>query len=410
MSLGRLVEGRRHDLAEAAHLHVGDLFGPLVDEQDDESALGMVGDDSLGHRLQDRGLTRLRGSHDHRTLPFAERTEQVDHSVRVVGLSPNLPAALETERLVGVHRRKAIEIGALSCLFRSLSVDEVEVHERRALPVTRAATDHAGELVAGPEAKLVDDLRPDVDVVTTRDIARILAANEARATSEDLQRAERLRARNPVGIELEFRLLALAASTAAAASPTAPAALALRASPTPVRLIARVVRLGLRRIPPFGRFLHHGHVSAGILRGRRRRRRIRIAHPGRIGRCFGHSLGGRFGCGLDLLFSVHRGVGLHGPVGRHDVVRGHWLLQRFVLHYNLFGVVDSVTGSRRFALAVIGNQNAGTRNPVSGRQTNTVVAGPEWNGWVRRDRGSRLAVGIGRKERILRFFNTARST
>ena len=44
----RLVEGRGDDLALDRALHVGDFFGPLVDQQDDERDLGMVGGDRVG--------------------------------------------------------------------------------------------------------------------------------------------------------------------------------------------------------------------------------------------------------------------------------------------------------------------------------------------------------------------------
>ena len=40
--LGRAVEGRGDDLALDRALHVGDLLGPLVDEDDHEVALGVV--------------------------------------------------------------------------------------------------------------------------------------------------------------------------------------------------------------------------------------------------------------------------------------------------------------------------------------------------------------------------------
>ena len=49
---GRLVEGGGDDLRVDAALHVGDLFGTLVDEQDDEVHLRVVGSDGVGHFLQ----------------------------------------------------------------------------------------------------------------------------------------------------------------------------------------------------------------------------------------------------------------------------------------------------------------------------------------------------------------------
>ena len=61
VTLRRLVEGRRDDLAVDRPLHVGDLLRPLVDEQHDQVHLGMV----RGHRLRD-ALQRI-------VLPVAGR-------------------------------------------------------------------------------------------------------------------------------------------------------------------------------------------------------------------------------------------------------------------------------------------------------------------------------------------------
>ena len=48
--VGRTVERRGDDLALDRAAHVGDLLGPLVDEQHDEVHLGVVGLDRVGDR------------------------------------------------------------------------------------------------------------------------------------------------------------------------------------------------------------------------------------------------------------------------------------------------------------------------------------------------------------------------
>ena len=48
--LGGHVERRAHDLAVDRALHVGDFFGPLVDEQAHEVDLGVVGGDRMRRR------------------------------------------------------------------------------------------------------------------------------------------------------------------------------------------------------------------------------------------------------------------------------------------------------------------------------------------------------------------------
>ena len=58
--VARLVEGRAHDLALHRALHVGDLFGPLVDEQHDEDDLGVVRGDAVRDVLQHHRLAGAR--------------------------------------------------------------------------------------------------------------------------------------------------------------------------------------------------------------------------------------------------------------------------------------------------------------------------------------------------------------
>ena len=51
VALGGFVEGRGDDLGLDVLAHVGDLFGPLVDEEHDEVDLGRVLGDGVGHLL-----------------------------------------------------------------------------------------------------------------------------------------------------------------------------------------------------------------------------------------------------------------------------------------------------------------------------------------------------------------------
>ena len=82
--VGGPVEGGRHHLALDRAAHVGDFFGPLVDEEDDEVHLGVVGLDGVGDLLQDRRLAGLGGRDDHPALALADRREQVDDPRRHV--------------------------------------------------------------------------------------------------------------------------------------------------------------------------------------------------------------------------------------------------------------------------------------------------------------------------------------
>ena len=61
---GTVERARDHLAALHVAAHVGDLFGPLVDEQHHQVHLGVVALDRVDDLLEDRGLARLRRRHD----------------------------------------------------------------------------------------------------------------------------------------------------------------------------------------------------------------------------------------------------------------------------------------------------------------------------------------------------------
>ena len=111
--LGRPVEGRGDDLALDRPLHVGDLFGPLVDEDDHEVALGVVRRDRVGERLHDHRLAGLGRGDDEAALALADGGHEVDDAgreARALGLEP--------QPLLRVERRQLAELDALERLLR----------------------------------------------------------------------------------------------------------------------------------------------------------------------------------------------------------------------------------------------------------------------------------------------------
>jgi hypothetical protein len=80
--LGRLLVegGTDHFDRRPAHLlaHVGDFLRPLVEEQDEEPALGMIAEDGVGDLLKQHGLAGARRGDDQAALPLADRRQQVD--------------------------------------------------------------------------------------------------------------------------------------------------------------------------------------------------------------------------------------------------------------------------------------------------------------------------------------------
>ena len=99
VACGGLVEGGADDFALDAALHVGDFFRALVDEQNDEDDLGVVGGDGVGDGLQQHGLAGARRRDDQAALALADGGEQIhDAAGDVLADGLHLDALLRVER------------------------------------------------------------------------------------------------------------------------------------------------------------------------------------------------------------------------------------------------------------------------------------------------------------------------
>src|SRR5690606_4967790 len=109
-----------------------------------------------------------------------------DHPVRVIRLPAPPDVALEHELLLRVQCAQASEVRAISHLLWRPTVHGLEPRQRRVLPAPLGATDLAADLVARPQAELLDQLLRDVDVVGPGHVARFPAADETRPASHHL--------------------------------------------------------------------------------------------------------------------------------------------------------------------------------------------------------------------------------
>ena len=161
-------------------------------QEDHQFAFRVVPLHPLCDGLQDGGLSRLRGCDDQRPLPLPHGTEEVDHPIGHVRFAGVNSAALQLELVPGVHRAQPVEVRSPGSAVGSKSVHLLQVAERRALPVARAAPHDAGEFVSRAQPEPVDEAGSDVDVVAARHIPVLRAADETRAARQDLQNAEEL--------------------------------------------------------------------------------------------------------------------------------------------------------------------------------------------------------------------------
>ena len=168
-SLGRAVERRGDDLALGGPLEVGDLLGPLVDEDDHQVALGVVGHDRVGDRLHDHGLAGLGRRDDQAALALADRGGDVDHPADQVAR-----LGLEPQPLAGVERRELGEVDAVLGGLGVGAVHRVDAHHRVELLLALALSGLAhlaDDRVAAAQAVLAHHRQRDVDVLGAGQVA-----------------------------------------------------------------------------------------------------------------------------------------------------------------------------------------------------------------------------------------------
>ena len=179
---GWLIEGRGDDFAVDRALHVGHLFRALVDEQDDQVNLGVVGGDRVGDVLQQHGLAGARRRDDQGALPLADRAGDVDHAHRQV-----VVAGLQDQALIRVERREIVEQGLFAGHRRVLEVDHGDLEQGKVAFPFLGGADLSGDGVAGAQVETANLRRGDVDIIRPGEVVGIRGPQKAEAVREDLQ-------------------------------------------------------------------------------------------------------------------------------------------------------------------------------------------------------------------------------
>ena len=164
--------------------HVGDFFGALVDEQDDQGDLGVIDGDGIGDGLQHHGFAGARRGDDQAALALADGAEKIEDATGHVFLGRfHLQAALRIERSEVVEKDfVASDFGIFEVY--GFDFDQGEV----ALAVFRRA-DLAGDGVAGAEIEFADLRGRDVNVVRAGEVVVFGGAEEAESIGEALEDA-----------------------------------------------------------------------------------------------------------------------------------------------------------------------------------------------------------------------------
>ena len=181
---GRLVEGGTDDFALDGALHVGDFFGALVDEQDDQHHFGLVGGDGVGERLQQHRLAGARRSDDETALALADRGQQVHHAA-----ADGLAHGLQLDAFLRIERGQVVEEDLVARLFGRLEVDGLDLDQGEVFLAFVGRADVAADGVAGFEVEFANLRGRDVDVVGAGQIVVVGRAQEAVAVGQNLEHA-----------------------------------------------------------------------------------------------------------------------------------------------------------------------------------------------------------------------------
>src|SRR5829696_6078416 len=229
-------------------LHVGDLFGPLVGEQDDEVHLGVVVADGVGDLLHQRGLARLGRGDDHAPLALPDRAHQVHDPGRDLGR-----VVLQAQSLQRVQRGQVLEVAPVARLLGLQAVDLVDPGQGGVLLGVAGQLDRALDLVAAAQSHPADHGQGHVDVLGAGQVAvdpqepvAVLGADVEGAGAADLGPVVGLLAVAVVGPLQQGHVALVEAAPAAVAVPVPvavaapPPALALLVVPAVAALVVPV--------------------------------------------------------------------------------------------------------------------------------------------------------------------------
>ena len=190
-----LIEGGAHHFrARGAGDHLRHFFGPLVDEQHDDRHLRMILRDRVRHLVEQDRLSGARRRNDDSALTLPDRRHEIHDAHAEIAIG-----RLEAQPLIRILRPEVVERHAVLRLLRIVAVYALDL-EQREIPLPRLGwTNLASHIIPSAQPEALDLRRRDVDVVRTRQVAPILAAQKAVALGKNLEYA--VAVEHDVGLE-----------------------------------------------------------------------------------------------------------------------------------------------------------------------------------------------------------------
>jgi hypothetical protein len=148
MTVSWPIESRCYDLAKTALLHLCNLFGALIYEEDHEVALWAVLDDTFSDGLENHSLTGLGRRNYHGPLSLTKRAKQIDYPIRKFRFAPEFSTTLQNQLIIWVHRAELLKFRSPLSLIGWIVIHESQVSERWALPGPSLTCNNTHQLVS----------------------------------------------------------------------------------------------------------------------------------------------------------------------------------------------------------------------------------------------------------------------
>ena len=149
VTIGRLIKSGGYNFGLYAALHVGNLFGSFINEEDDHVYLRMVVGNSIGNVFEQHGFTGLGLCHDQAALSFPDGRKHVNYTAgEIVVVS-----FCEIKFLIWKEWFQMVERYAVTHIIGLAAVDEVYLYQREKLLSLFGRTNGTLHYITGLEAE-----------------------------------------------------------------------------------------------------------------------------------------------------------------------------------------------------------------------------------------------------------------
>ena len=174
MSCCRFIKcGRNHFTFDAA-LHFSHFFGTLINKQNHDMAVWVIGRDGMGNVLHHHRFTALGRSHQQRSLSFTNRGNDVNDAARDVLFA--LDVTFKAHLFFGKQGRQVFKHDFVFVIFRKVAIDLIKFGKRE-IPLTILRNAHLTfDHVASVQVEASDLARANVNIVSACGVTGVRTA------------------------------------------------------------------------------------------------------------------------------------------------------------------------------------------------------------------------------------------